>query len=357
MFKPYTDSQEGAKPITESNLVEWVVLAIVLLATLTIGIEPEPEVEPELELSQLTGTVILSTRSSMESLGFEEFEVGALATLDLEAHPVFSDGCSDCQSAPRGVEVSGSVVITELIDGDGRLGRVEAQLSITYLREHIEQDFIVREWLVIDWQAGDASSTTDLIIEHSPPRWIPEDRYDAAFVEVPNGKESRTGPWMMVGSLIEGALNARGCLPNNSFCDQSTRPDVNLSATFVEARNPTQIQHPAAWQLLEVTLEDDETPTELTGIRELFTLGEEVGGAQPWCPVTGDEVVAAQSWEVSSSGGPIFSPIGTWLDAVGLPITAFSPVGGTWTEAEFDGWGCASLLDENGVLRLGISVR
>ena len=110
-------------------MIEWFVLAIVVLATITIGIEPEGEVESELEVSRLIGTVILSTRSSMDALGFDGFETQALATLDLESHPVFSEGCGDCSSTPRGVEVSGSVVITDLIDDIGRLGRVEAQLS------------------------------------------------------------------------------------------------------------------------------------------------------------------------------------------------------------------------------------
>ncbi len=338
-------------------MIEWFVLAIVVLATITIGIEPEGEVESELEVSRLIGTVILSTRSSMDALGFDGFETQALATLDLESHPVFSEGCGDCSSTPRGVEVSGSVVITDLIDDIGRLGRVEAQLSITYLREYLGDDFIVREWLIVDWEAGDASLEIDLVIKHDPPRWIPDDRYVAAFVEVDGGKESRSGPWIMVESLIGGALDARGCLPSNFFCDESTRPDISLNATFVEARTPTQVQHPSAWQRLAGTFDDDQTPTELAGIREMFRLGDEVEDTNPWCPVTGDEVVAAQAWEVSSSGGPVFSPLRTWLDAIGLPSSSFTYGGGTWTEAEFDGWGCASLLDENGALSLGISFR
>ena len=338
-------------------MIEWVVLAIVVLATITIGIEPEEEVESELEVSRLTGTVILSTRSSMDALGFDGFETDALATLDLESHPVFSEGCGDCSSTPRGVKVSGSVVITELIDDIGRLGRVEAQLSITYLREYQADDFIVREWLVVDWEAGDASYEIDLVIEHDPPRWIPNDRYVAAFVDVDGGKESRSGPWIMVESLIGGTLDARGCLPGNFFCDESSQSDISLTANFVEARTPTQVQHPAAWQQMAGTFDDGQTPTELASMRELLRLGEEVEDTNPWCPVTGDEVLAAQAWEVSSSGGPVFSPLRTWLDAIGLPSSSFTPGGGTWTEAEFDGWECASLLDENGALSLGISLR
>jgi hypothetical protein len=39
------------------------------------------------------------------------------------------------------------VNLTELIDDAGRLGRIEAELNVTYLQEELSEGLIAREWL------------------------------------------------------------------------------------------------------------------------------------------------------------------------------------------------------------------
>ena len=129
------------------SIVEWSVLAIVIFATLSLQPTPKEAVEEELESTKITGTVELSTRSAMNSLGLDDFKLGPLATVDLVSNPVISSNCPDCQFPVSGINVYGEVIITQLIDQDNRQGRVEAILNLTYLREINSQDLIFREWL------------------------------------------------------------------------------------------------------------------------------------------------------------------------------------------------------------------
>ena len=45
-----------------------------------------------------------------------------------------------------------------------------------------------------------------------------------------------------------------------------------------------------------------------------------------------------------------------YLEALALPGTSFTPGSGIWTEVDLEDRGCASLVDEEGSLRLGISI-
>jgi hypothetical protein len=66
--------------------------------------------------------------------------------------------------------------------------------------------------------------------------------------------------------------------------------------------------------------------------------------------------VAFQAWNVSGNNGLVIAPMSTWLDALTLPSTSFTPTGGTWREVDTaNNLGCAGLLDNNGNLRFGIS--
>jgi hypothetical protein len=89
----------------------------------------------------------------------------------------------------------------------------------------------------------------------------------------------------------------------------------------------------------------------------MFQLGEPISTSQHWCQQTDEEVETSRSWRLVDEGGLDISPLGTWLTAVGLPSSSFSGSGGTWNEVEFDDWGCGALVDEAGLLRLGISIR
>ena len=51
---------------------EWLVLILVILATISIGVEPEVVPEEELEVTHMSGSVTLSTRASMNELGLDD---------------------------------------------------------------------------------------------------------------------------------------------------------------------------------------------------------------------------------------------------------------------------------------------
>ena len=106
---------------------EWLVLGLVILATLSIGIEPETEAEDELEVTHMSGTVTLSTRASMNALGLDDYDRGAKATVNMQVQGVVSADCSNC----TGVSMQGQVNVTELQGGPGGMGRVEAQLVLS----------------------------------------------------------------------------------------------------------------------------------------------------------------------------------------------------------------------------------
>ena len=82
---------------------EWLVLGLVVLATLSIGFEGDSEVEDDLEVTQISGDVTLSTRASMNALGLDDYDRGAKATVDMEVQGIVSSECANC----TGVSIQG----------------------------------------------------------------------------------------------------------------------------------------------------------------------------------------------------------------------------------------------------------
>jgi len=57
---------------TMSPSTEWFVLGLVVLATISIGLEPEVGPQVDLEVTHMSGDVTLSTRASMNALGLDD---------------------------------------------------------------------------------------------------------------------------------------------------------------------------------------------------------------------------------------------------------------------------------------------
>ena len=66
-----------------SHSAEWLILGLVVLATLSIGFEGDSEFEVDLEVTEISGSVTLSTRASMNALGLDDYDRGAKATVDM----------------------------------------------------------------------------------------------------------------------------------------------------------------------------------------------------------------------------------------------------------------------------------
>ena len=334
---------------TISPSAEWLVLVLVVLATLSIGFEADSEVEDDLEVTQISGTVTLSTRASMNALGLDDYDRGAKATVDIQVQGVVSSECSNC----TGISMLGQVNVTELQGGPGGgMGRVEAQLSVLHLREHIGDGLIEREWLTFDWDAGSLSTQWDIMIVHNPPMWHPDERFNAAFTE----NESRTGPWVLIEALLDSSRHIQGCLPDTFACHSSSQPDIDLTSVLEPVKPEIEIAHPSPWIQLENVSSTNQTPIMTEQIRELLELNEESSGLHGWCHADESAVVAARAWEVSSSGSTTVAPMSIYLEALALPSSSFTPVSGTWTELDLQERGCASLVDDGGFLRLAISI-
>ena len=339
------------------TLTEWLVLAIVVLSTFTLGYEPPIESEEDLEISHLSGSIILSTRSTMDFFGLDDFKQGAVATIELDSHTVLSSNCNICTNAPVGIQLEGNVNITDLeaIDGGGT-GRVEGKLNITHLREYIQEDMISKEWLTVDWDAAEYSSHSEIIIVHNPPKWMPQNRYQASFISIDGNEESRSGPWLSVEELLGNALNVRGCLPDSFNCNGTNRQEINLTSTFSKVKPSIEINVPIEWELLTGVSSTNETPVMSSGLRGLLNVGEVIIQENIWCPVSDEEVIASRSWQVAVRGGVTIAPMSIWLDALGLPSSSFTPSEGIWSEIDFENMGCASFINENGELLLGIAI-
>ena len=339
------------------TFVEWLVLAIVVMSTFTLGNEPSIESEEENEISHLSGTIVLSTRSAMDSLGLDDFKQGAVATIELDSRTVLSNTCIICTNAPVGIQLTGSVNITDLeaIEGGGT-GRVEGKLNITHLREYFQEDMISKEWLTIDWDAAEYSSHLEVIIVHNPPKWMPQERYQASFVSIDGNEESRSGPWLSVEELVGNALNVRGCLPDSFNCNGTNRQEFNLTSTFSTVKPAIEINIPIEWELYTGVSSTNETPVISSDLRGLLNTGDVMIQENIWCPVSDEEIMASRSWQVTESGEATIAPMSIWLDALGLPSSSFTPSDGIWSEVDFDNTGCASFANEGGELLLGIAI-
>ena len=336
-----------------STIIEYLVLVIVLLATISLNEAAGGNEENTLELTHISGNMILSTRSSMDGLGLYEFQRGARASVEMNVSAVISEGCDTCSSVPEGVRLNGTVVITELIDDAGRLGKVEATLEVIYLYESIKSGFISKEWVRIDWDAGPASSQWDIIITHDPPRWVPEGRDNAAFISIDEGHESRNGPWLFAKDMMSYSQNIIGCIPTSFTCDGTTQHEFNFTSSFEQKRAPITIPHVATWAPIQTSVNMSGTPVLMEDVRELLTTGEKRSDSTPWCPIAINGEALA-SWEMSSSNGINIAPMSTILSATGLPSGSFSPIDGMWTEIENADEACASAIDEQGILIIGI---
>ena len=249
--------------------------------------------------------------------------------------------------------MQGPVKITELMGGGPGSGPIEANIAVLHLQEHVGDGLIAREWLSFHWDVtGGDDFTWDITIVHSPPMWQPEDRFNAGFQE----GESRTGPWILIESMLGGAHNVQGCLPGRSMPCLISQPDIELTSVIEPVKSPLSIPHPATWTEIQNVSSTNQTPSKTEQVRDLLDVGKPTLELQAWCNNDLQEIDAAFAWSIDGSSTTTVAPMSIYLEALALPSTSFTPVSGTWTEVESQNQGCASLVDENGLLRIGISI-
>ena len=332
---------------------EMLVLVVVVLATLSLATPERQSNEQTLEVSEITGEMRLTSRASMDALGLQDFQIGPLATIALDVHPIQSQGCTECQSIPTGFHISGEVTITELIDSAGRNGRVEGTLNITYLSESTASH-TVREWFNVDWDAGPASSHWIGMLHHTPAKRTPSEEFSSTFLEVTQGFESRTGPFVSFHSLGETSREIEGCLPGGFSCSKASQSDYSMIANFTEPRSPSLIAHPDDWHLSSSNQSSFTQPEGMDAMRSILSLDDTVSNTDVWSPESNASPTATQTWNINTSSSPNFSPMTSFFQALGLPSISYDVPDGTWIEADFSQFSTGVITNEQGELVLSL---
>ncbi|MBS84875.1 MAG: hypothetical protein CMA90_07135 [Euryarchaeota archaeon] len=334
--------------------VEIFVILLVIISTASLDFKTEGDELEKLEVEHIEGTLDLKTRSSMDSLGLNDFKPGALVDLNLDVESITSE-CQICKNKPVGVFLSGEVNVSGLrpIDSGGQI-RIEGDLNVTHLQEFSSKNMIIREWLTIDWDLDEFSAQWDIFIEHNPPKWSLDNRYDASLVDSGDVKKSRVGPVIYLEEIIENSINIHGCMPNSMNCDGINREEMNLSTKLTTQREPTNVVFSSNWINYDVTSTNISDTQNIGDIRNLFEIDDSTTNHSAFCLEDVGNIVSVQSWNISGETSSSISPMGLWLSSIGLPSSSFTPTGGIWTEIDSEDAGCGA-FSKDGKLYLGIS--
>ena len=334
--------------------VEILVILLVIISTASLDFKTEESELEYLEVEYIEGTLDLKTRSSMDSLGLNDFKPGALVELNLNVNSITSE-CQICKNKPVGVLLSGEVNVSGLrpIDSGGQI-RIEGNLNVTHLQEFSSKDMIIREWLTIDWDLDEFSAQWDIFIEHNPPKWSLDNRYDASLVDSGDATKSRVGPVIYLEEIIENSINIHGCMPNSLNCDGVNREEMNLTTKLTTQREPTNVVYSSNWTNYDVASANISDTQNIGDIRNLFEIEDSTTNHSAFCLENIGNIESVQSWNISGETSSSISPMGLWLSSIGLPSSSFTPTGGIWTEIDSEDAGCGA-FSNSGKLYLGIS--
>ena len=311
--------------------VEILVILLVIISTASLDFKTEETELEKLEVEYIEGTLDLKTRSSMDSLGLNDFKPGALVELNLNVNSITSE-CQICKNKPVGVLLSGEVNVSGLrpIDSGGQI-RIEGNLNVTHLQEFSSKDMIIREWLTIDWDLDEFSAQWDIFIEHNPPKWSLDNRYDASLVDSGDATKSRVGPVIYLEEIIENSINIHGCMPNSLNCDGVNREEMNLTTKLTTQREPTNVVYSSNWTNYDVASANISDTQNIGDIRNLFEIEDSTTNHSAFCLENIGNIESVQSWNISGETSSSISPMGLWLSSIGLPSSSFTPTGGIWT--------------------------
>ena len=83
--------------------VESLVFALVIFSALGIYSHDVEDTADDLHLNSLTGSIELATRDSMDVFGLQDFDVGAIADLQLSVSYIDPLACVDCATSISGI--------------------------------------------------------------------------------------------------------------------------------------------------------------------------------------------------------------------------------------------------------------
>ena len=90
--------------------VEALVFALVIFSALGIYSHDAEDTADDLHLTSLTGSIELATRDSMDVFGLQDFDVGAIADLQLSVSHIDPFACVDCATAISGIILNLSLI-------------------------------------------------------------------------------------------------------------------------------------------------------------------------------------------------------------------------------------------------------
>ena len=330
---------------TEFRWVEALCLASVILATTWVELSFKEETESLDPVTSLDGYIQLSTRSSMDSLNLNGFDVGATATFNLEITTTQKDKCDGCNNQLDGKRITGTVNITELFDEQGRSGRIEAEITVDHIEERDSNGFLLQEWFVLDWNAGASSFDQIIHVVHSSKPWSNLQGSGSFLIATSSGHESRTGPSLITEQIIENHELVRACLPDSFTCNGVSNWDIEMNVYRGISEDSYIIDVPSNYSEISV-------PTNLTS-SDSGLLGSWVNLSESDVPIVTTcihepgSINTAGSWKIDGSTSGIISPLSSVLASAGLPVLQVQMRTGILTVMEGELGTCSHYIADN----------
>ena len=330
--------------------VEALCLASVIMATTWVEFSfNEFEGDPDPVIS-LDGYVKLSTRSSMDSLNLEQFDVGAKASFELEMTQLEPEKCEDCRNELEGKRIRGTVVISELIDEQGRSGRIEAELNISHIEERDSDGFLLQEWFVFDWDAGATSLSQMIHVVHSSTPWSDEQVSGSFLIDTTSGSESRTGPNLIKEKIADNQDLVRACLPDSFTCNGVSNWDIEMNVNRGNIGESLVVESPSSH--LEISIPNNLEFSDSGFLGSWVNLSESDVPLTSNCLADPGEINSAGSWEIDESLPGIISPLSSILSSAGFPVLQIQLGLGVLTVLEGDSGTCSQYIADDSITQI-----
>ncbi len=336
----------------EFRWIEALCLAGVILATTWVEVSIEEKEDTLPPVTSLDGQILLSTRSAMDSLNLDLFDIGAKATFDLEVISLEPAKCAECDYELEGRRIMGNVNITELIDDQGRSGRIEAEMVVEHIEERDSNGFLLQEWFHLDWNAGSSSFNQLIHVVHSSPPWLADQVSGSFLVDTSTGQSSRTGPNLFTEQISEGVELVRACLPDSFTCNAVSSWDIEMNVNRGTVGESIVVDAPP--ENIEISIPEGLDVSESGLIGSWFDLTESDTIAKSSCLQDPGDIVAAGTWNLDGSGSAILSPLSSILSSAGLPVLQIQLDAGTLTVLEGSSVTCSHYSAEDTISQISL---
>ncbi len=335
---------------TEFRWLEALCLVSVILAATWVEFSFDESNELLDPVTSLDGYVQLSTRSSMDSLNLKQFDVGAIASFELDMMQLQPEKCDECKNELRGKRIVGSVIITELIDEQGRSGRIEADLTIDHIEERDSNDFLIQEWFVMNWDAGASSFNQIIRVIHSTNPWSIEQGSGSFLVGTESGYESRTGPNLVMEEITEHQQLVRACLPDSFTCNGVSNWDIEMNVNRGNIGENMVVESPSGSSEISISSNLEFSDSGLLG--SWVNLTESNVPVATNCLQDPGSLNTAGSWEIEGSSSGIISPLSSVLASAGLPVLQIQINTGVLTVIEGEYGTCSHYVQDDSIAQI-----